>query len=230
MNRSKPFLYSLALHLLLIGLMGWVYSALRTPPPKETKIAVSMLTYAPANVPSTPTPEPFIPPEPVSQMPKPVKPVKPVPKSVAPAPSKPSAVIPIPSAQSASAASAPLLAAVSPKPVPQTEPQVAKAPPPPPPVNHQKAYEDDNLGRIRALLAQNLTYPKNARRLNQQGDVTVMFSLSPSGEVGTVAITKSSGFELLDEAARRLIETTAPQFPKPSKTVQISVPIGYKLR
>lgn len=227
MNRSKPFLYSLALHLFLIGLMGWVYSALRTPPPKETKIAVSVLTYAPANAPGTPTPEPFMPPEPVSQIPKPVKPV---PKSVAPAPSQPSAVVPIPSAQPASAASAPVPAAVSPKPVPQTEPQVAKTQPPPPPVNHQKAYEDENLGRIRALLAQNLTYPKNARRLNQQGDVTVMFSLSPSGEVGTVAITKSSGFELLDEAARRLIETTAPQFPKPSKTVQISVPIGYKLR
>lgn len=228
MNRSKPFLYSLALHLFLIGLMGWVYSALRTPPPKETKIAVSVLTYAPTNAPSTPAPEPFMPPEPVSQMPKPVQPV---PKSVvAPAPSKPSAAVPIPSAQPAPAANMPPVAAVSPKPVPPTEPQVAKTPPPPPPVNHQKAYEDENLGRIRALLAQNLTYPKNARRLNQQGDVTVMFSLSPSGEVGMVAIIKSSGFELLDEAARRLIETTAPQFPKPSKTVQISVPIGYKLR
>lgn len=118
---------------------------------------------------------------------------------------------------------------VAARPLPEDVP-VAKTPPSSQAVNHQKAYEDENLGRIRTLLAQNLTYPKNARRLNLQGEVTVTFSLSPNGEPIALTVTKSSGSELLDEAACRLIQTTAPQFPKPSKTVHISVPIGYRLR
>lgn len=102
------------------------------------------------------------------------------------------------------------------------------APPPPPKV--EENYEDNHLGEIRAILAERLKYPKNARRLNQQGEVSVTFTLSQNGEVGQIAITKSSGFDLLDEAAQTLITTASPEFPKPSKSVRITVPISYTLR
>lgn len=121
--------------------------------------------------------------------------------------------------------SMPQSAAVPPKPSPVAAPE-----PPPPPVNVQAKYEEENLGRIRAILAQRRTYPKNALRLNQQGDVTVGFELTPSGEVENLRILHSSEFELLDNAARTLIQGCAPEFPKPSKTVRITVPISYSIR
>lgn len=111
---------------------------------------------------------------------------------------------------------------------PATEPVIVKAPLPP--VNVQAEYEEENLGRIRTLLAERLKYPKNALRLKQQGDVLITFTLSPSGGVSAIAIAKSSDFGMLDDAARTLIESTAPLFPKPSKNIRISLPIEYKIR
>lgn len=233
MNRSKPFLYSLVLHALLIALFFGAISTVQHISEPKTKIAVSILAYTPGSTPdvppvmppeSVPVPPPKIPPitktEPLKT--KPTDP-KPAPLSAdKPAPSPAPRIQPDISQSTPLPASAPL----SSKPA-TAEPSVSKASPP---VDHQRAYEEEHLERIRTLLAQNLVYPKNARRLNQQGDVVVMFSLSPGGDVNAITITKSSGSEWLDDAARRLIETTAPQFPRPSKTVHISVPIGYKLR
>lgn len=103
-----------------------------------------------------------------------------------------------------------------------------KAPPPPP--QAQENYEEENLGRIRAILAERLKYPKNALRLKQQGETSITFTLGTNREVSQITITQSSGFELLDDAARSLIENSANEFPKPSKSVRITVPIAYKLR
>lgn len=94
----------------------------------------------------------------------------------------------------------------------------------------QETYEEENLGRIRTILMERLTYPKNALRLKQQGEATVTFTLETTREVSQITISKSSGFELLDDAARNLIQSSAGEFPKPSKSVRISVPIAYKLR
>jgi len=110
------------------------------------------------------------------------------------------------------------------------EPAAVKVPAPPPAITVQANYEEENLGKIRALLSERLKYPKNALRLKQQGDVMIAFTLSPSGDISGLTIIKSSEFELLDEAARELILTTASVFPKPSKNVRISIPIDYKIR
>lgn len=103
-----------------------------------------------------------------------------------------------------------------------------KAPPPPPKV--EENYTEENLGRIRTILAERLKYPKNALRLKQQGETTVTFTLDTNRDVSQITITQSSGFELLDDAAEKLIESSASLFPKPAKSVRISVPIAYKLR
>ena len=113
---------------------------------------------------------------------------------------------------------------------PETLPVAAPKAPPPPPPKVQENYEEENLGRIRSILAERLKYPKNALRLKQQGETTVTFTLGTDRSVSQITITKSSEFELLDEAARALIESSASEFPKPSKSVRISVPIAYKIR
>lgn len=94
----------------------------------------------------------------------------------------------------------------------------------------EENYEEENLGRIRTILAERLKYPKNALRLKQQGETTVTFTIETNREVSHISVTQSSGFELLDDAAKTLIESSASLFPKPAKAVRISVPIAYKLR
>ena len=89
---------------------------------------------------------------------------------------------------------------------------------------------DAHLGEIRALLIQNLKYPKNAQRLKMQGEVRVSFRLKSDGSVENIEVLKSSGFEILDEDAKALINHTAPQFPKPTKSVSLSIPLSYLLR
>ena len=99
-----------------------------------------------------------------------------------------------------------------------------------PPVNSEKEFLDAHLGEIRSLLLQNLKYPANARRLKMQGEVRVSFLLNTDGSVENIKVIESSGFEILDEDAMKLIEKTASRFPKPTKSVRINAPLGYVLR
>lgn len=230
MNRSKPLFYSLALHASLIALFFGTVSTLRhISEPKKQKIAVSLLAYVPQSAPIVTEAKTPAPPKNVPLTPPETKPViKTAPPKTQPAiPRTETAPLPPPPRiQPDTAANVPAAAPVPAKAAP-AEPPTPKTPPPS--IDHQRAYEEENLARIRSLLLQNKIYPKNAKRLKQQGVATVTFSVSPDGEVSTL-ITKSSGFEMLDDAARLLIKTTAPQFPKPEKTVQITIPIEYKLR
>lgn len=99
-----------------------------------------------------------------------------------------------------------------------------------PPLNIEKEFLNAHLGEIRALLIQNLKYPRNAQRLKMQGEVRISFRLKTDGSVENVEVIQSSGFEILDEDGKALIKNTASQFPKPSKGISISVPLNYLLR
>lgn len=225
MNRAKPFFYSLAIHTLLIALGAGAYNIMRIPEEEKITIPLTLLTYTEA-IPSV-SYEP-----PKAAPPLPAMPLTPpAAKPIAKAPIS-KATIPIEPIVAAAAKPAPPAPEPLPVPVvhkaPQQEPRVI--PPAPPPPNAQANYEEENLARIRTILAERLTYPKNALRLRQQGEVIVSFMLSPEKEITGLTIAKSSEFELLDDAARRLIETSASEFPKPAKTVKITVPIGYKIR
>ncbi|MDD5212760.1 MAG: TonB family protein [Sulfuricurvum sp.] len=103
-------------------------------------------------------------------------------------------------------------------------------PPIVPSVNIEKEFLNAHLGEIRALLIQNLKYPRNAQRLKMQGEVRIGFRLKSDGSVENIEVIQSSGFELLDEDARTLIKNTAPQFPKPTKNISLSIPLSYLLR
>lgn len=199
-----------------------VRTALPIPP---EKITLKILLHSPEPALSIPEVQP---PEPTPKTAEPVplpKPEKPrimtPPKPRVAAESQPT--VPIPQ-------SVPVISA------PVAVPKTSEAPPaalpkaPPQPPKAQENYEEENLGRIRAILAERLKYPKNALRLKQQGEVSVTFTLGANRDVSQITITQSSGFELLDDAARSLIENSANEFPKPSKSVRITVPIAYKLR
>jgi TonB family protein len=97
-------------------------------------------------------------------------------------------------------------------------------------INVEKEFLDAHLGEIRGLLLQNFKYPKMAQKLKMQGEVQVAFSLEKDGSVESVKVIESSGFDILDYYAVALINKTAPSFPKPTKSIRISVPLSYVLR
>lgn len=225
MRTAHPFLLSLLIHLAVgVLIVAVVFTLKRVIPTPQEKIALKL--FEPPQEDSQPLPPPqrvAVPePEPIAT-PKP-QPVIPKPVQSAPVQSKPS---PLPAAPAAP------VAVTTPKTVESSPVIPLKAtppPPPPPPPKIEENYAEENLGRIRTILNERKTYPKNAKRLNQQGEVTVTFTLSVVGETSAIVITESSGFDLLDDAAKELIISSASEFPKPKKPVRISVPIGYKLR
>lgn len=94
----------------------------------------------------------------------------------------------------------------------------------------QQQYLDDHLSAIRTILIKNRKYPPHAVRLKQEGDVKVSFRLRQNGEVEEIRIVGSSGYEILDDDAVALIQKSAAYFPKPPKTVRITVPLNYSLK
>lgn len=123
---------------------------------------------------------------------------------------------------------------VQPTPVPQpvsTPPVVSKpSQPAPPPVDLEKEFLAEHLKAIRQILVENRKYPRNAKLLGQEGEVEVSFRLNSDGSVDGLTISKTSGYELLDNGARDLIIATASRFPKPPKTVRIKIPLKYNLQ
>ncbi len=229
MNRSLSFLTSVAIHALIVIIAWWGFDTVRISDKPDNKIRISFLLQPPSEQPSPAEEAPVPPPPPPKQEIQPpakAEPRKQQPPIVpAPVTVKPETIRPEPPKPAAPSVSAP---AVPPVTTEKAEPKPVQ--PSPPPVNVQAKYEEDNLGRIRTILAERLTYPKNALRLHQQGEIVASFSLTPEGEILHLSVAKSSEFELLDTAALRLIETSASSFPKPSKTVRITVPIVYKIR
>jgi protein TonB len=61
-----------------------------------------------------------------------------------------------------------------------------------------------------------------------EGKVITSFIVSSGGYVRDVRISKSSGYEILDENALKAINNASP-FPKPPVEAQIIIPILYRL-
>ena len=94
---------------------------------------------------------------------------------------------------------------------------------------YQEEYIEENLSLIREVVASFLRYPPVARRMGWEGTVVVSFYITPEGVVKEEKIEKSSGYELLDRNALRVIRLASREFPKPEREVVVVLPIVYKL-
>lgn len=227
MRILKSFFLSIGIHFglaaLLIALLSAVQKNLSDSP---QKIKLSVLLDEPFPEPvASPLPEPKQPVQKLPLQPVPHQQPKITPQTKMTVPPKTVQPSPVTAPQPIPTVTAPLQ-----KPAEAIPVSTPKAPPPPPAPKAEDNYEEENLGKIRSILAERLKYPKNALRLKQQGECMVTFTLEPSREVNQIRITQSSGFDMLDDAAKELIETSSSEFPKPKKSVRISVPILYKLR
>lgn len=227
---SRPLFYSALVHFCLLCVFFFVFAHNPKEEPRTSlKLKMISLSSPPSpSLPKKPTlPQPkkeetkSLPVQKTSITPTPVlqqKALTPVP-TAQPTPAVPSQPISRPNA------TAPVTPLSPPVETPKiTHPPIASS------VNIEKEFLNAHLGEIRALLIQNLKYPKNAQRLKMQGEVRISFRLKSDGSVENIDVIQSSGFELLDEDARALIKNTAPQFPKPTKNISLSIPLNYLLR
>jgi protein TonB len=79
---------------------------------------------------------------------------------------------------------------------------------------------------IRAAIEKAKKYPALARRRGIEGTVTAEFRINSRGMPDEIRITKSSGYSLLDNAAKETIISAAPL---PSVTGNIEIPITFRL-
>ena len=94
-------------------------------------------------------------------------------------------------------------------------------------INEEKLYIDKHLVEIRNHILKNVKYPRRARKLSIEGVVKVKFKISKSGDVYDIKII--SGHKLLQKATIKAITKAADDFPKTNKSIEIIIPIEYKL-
>lgn len=96
-----------------------------------------------------------------------------------------------------------------------------------PPVDEKKEYLDKHLEQIRTLINQNVKYPLKAKKLSIEGIVTVKFKINEDGRVENITII--DGHKFLQSATIEAIEDASKSFPKTNQSIEIQIPIEYKL-
>jgi len=95
--------------------------------------------------------------------------------------------------------------------------------------NKTEKYMKNNIATIRALIEENLYYPRSAKRKGITGKVVVKFKLSKNGDISFISIT-SSTHEILSRSAIKTLTELSGQFPKSDEDLIIKIPIEYYLK
>lgn len=85
------------------------------------------------------------------------------------------------------------------------------------------------MGRI----AEAIRYPVEARLNQWQGKVIVKVVIAQNGEIESVTIVQSSGYEVLDQEALALLRRLSPltlNRPLGKERIPLQVPIRYSLK
>ena len=184
-----------------------------TPVPQTTAPQISEQVLIPEPTPPAPPP----PPEPPKPEPKPEPKIEP---KVEP---KPAITPPAPVATPAPAVNSNL---------PANNKSIASAPAQKvaQELNLSNAQSDEDFSKVIAAVKKHKSYPKNARRMKHQGVVEVRFLLKTDGSIDELKVTKSSGFESLDNGALENVKKASSEFPKPKEARYLRFPIAFTLR
>ena len=98
---------------------------------------------------------------------------------------------------------------------------------PQPLVDEKKDYLDKHLAQIRNLINENVKYPLKAKKLSIEGIVTVRFKINENGTIENITIL--DGHKFLQSATIEAIEEASKDFPKTNQSIEIQIPIEYKL-
>ena len=206
-----------------------------TPVPQTTAPQISEQVMIPEPTPPAPPP-----PEPPKPEPKKIEKPKPEPKKVEKKPlpkpeprpepkiepkvePKPDITAPAPTATPAPAVNSNL---------PANNKSIASAPAQKvaQELNLSNAQSDEDFSKVIAAVKKHKSYPNNARRMKHQGVVEVRFLLKTDGSIDELKVTKSSGFESLDNGALENVKKASSEFPKPKEARYLRFPIAFTLR
>lgn len=95
-------------------------------------------------------------------------------------------------------------------------------------IDEKKEYLDKNLALIRSLINENVKYPPKAKKLSIEGIVVVKFRILEDGSVQNIQIVEE-GHTLLRNSTIEAIEEASKSFPKSEISIEIQIPIEYKL-
>jgi len=120
----------------------------------------------------------------------------------------------------------------------ETSPPVKENPvtePSPPPVSKDSIRQvtKSYLQELRRQLEHHKVYPATARRLQQEGEVRIQFTIAGNGRIYDIRLAKSSEFSALDKSALQAVQNIP--FFKPIPPVlkkdfwNIEIPIQYQL-
>ena len=180
-----------------------------TPVPQTSAPQISEQVMIPEPTPPAPPP----PPEPPKPEPKPEPKVEPKPAITAPAPT----ATPAPAVNSNLPANNKSIASAPAQKVAQE-------------LNLSNAQSDEDFSKVIAAVKKHKSYPNNARRMKHQGVVEVRFLLKTDGSIDELKVTKSSGFESLDNGALENVKKASSEFPKPKEARYLRFPIEFTLR
>ena len=97
-------------------------------------------------------------------------------------------------------------------------------------LNLANAQSDEDFSKVIAAVKKHKNYPSNARRMRHQGVVEVRFLLKTDGSIDELKVTKSSGFESLDNGALENVKKASSEFPKPKEARYLRFPIAFTLK
>lgn len=189
----------------------------RPEPPPVARVEPRVEPRPAPTIEPRPEPQPVPPPrvEPKAEV---VPDVKPVPREVPP---------PVVQQNREPSVAAPPVSRPAPAPT-------AVQPPPAPPQPKVDESRDLALAEqyrllISARVKQNEEYPQMARRRHWEGTAVVQVTLTQDGKIVSAAVVESSGKQILDDAALRMIQKASPLPPPPEGLRRIKVPIVFKL-
>ena len=219
-----------------------------TPVPQTSAPQISEQVMIPEPTPSAPPPppeppkpepkpEPKVEPKPLPKPePKKIEKPKPEPKKVEKKPLPKPEPRPEPKVEPKPAITAPA-PATTPAPVvnsnlPANNKSIASAPVQKvaQELNLSNAQSDEDFSKVIAAVKKYKSYPNNARRMKHQGVVEVRFLLKTDGSIDELKVTKSSGFESLDNGALENVKKASSEFPKPKEARYLRFPIAFTLR
>lgn len=86
-------------------------------------------------------------------------------------------------------------------------------------------------GKVAARLRRAKRYPRDASRQKLGGVVRVSFTISANGSVSGIRVTRSSGHQILDQAAIEMVQRASPmpRFPNDIReaSMQLQVPVQF---
>ena len=96
-----------------------------------------------------------------------------------------------------------------------------------PVIDDKKEYLDKHLAQIRELINKNVKYPPKAKKLSIEGIVIAKFKILEDGTIENIEII--DGHKFLQSATIEAIEEASKNFPKTNQSIEIQIPIEYKL-